>query len=151
MIEITPNTIDTEAVLRSVSSPKCGAAVLFVGTTRQFTDQRETEKLTYEGYQPMALQKMNELRDAAIAKWEIEECSIVHRVGVVEVEAASIVVAVSSPHRVASFEAASWIMDQLKQVVPIWKQEHWADGVTEWVHPQSEAGQLDRNRSEVNP
>lgn len=135
MIEITSNPINTQALLESVSSPTCGAAVLFVGTTRQFTDGRETEKLAYECYRPMAIQKLNELRDAAMEKWEIQECSIVHRIGVVEIEAASIAVAVSSPHRVASFEAASWIMDRLKQSVPIWKQEHWAGGESEWVHP----------------
>ena len=138
MIEITPNEINTQALLESVSSPTCGAAVLFVGTTRQFTDGRETEKLAYECYQPMAIAKLNELRDAAMKKWEIENCSIVHRIGVVEIEAASIAVAVSSRHRVACFEAASWIMDRLKKDVPIWKQEHWADGDRQWVHPPTD-------------
>ena len=137
MIQITSFAIDTDAVLRSVSSPNCGAAVLFVGTTRQFTNERETKTLAYECYQPMALAKMKELQESALAKWNIEHCSIVHRIGVVDVEAASVVVAVSSPHRVASFESASWIMERLKQVVPIWKQEHWAGGDTEWVHPQT--------------
>lgn len=143
MIEITSKRIDTNAVLESVSSPNCGAAVLFVGTTRQFTDGRETEKLAYECYQPMAIAKMNELHDAAMKKWGIEKCSMVHRIGVVGVEEASIVVAVSSAHRVASFEAATWIMDQLKKVVPIWKQEHWSDGETEWLHPQQSSGASD--------
>ena len=83
MIEITPNEINTTALLESVSSPTCGAAVLFVGTTRQFTGERETEKLAYECYQPMAIQKLNDLRDAAMKKWEIEKCAIVHRIGVV--------------------------------------------------------------------
>lgn len=138
MIEITSDPIDTSALLESVSSPTCGAAVLFVGTTRQFTEGRETEKLAYECYQPMALQKLNQLRDRAMQKWDIQNCAIVHRIGVVEVEAASIAVAVSSPHRVASFEAASWIMDRLKKDVPIWKQEHWADGDRQWVHPASD-------------
>ncbi len=151
MIEITSKTIDTNAVLRSVTSPTCGAAVLFVGTTRQFTQTRETMQLAYECYQPMAIEKMKELRDAAFDRWEIENCSIVHRIGVVEVESASVAVAVSSPHRVASFEAANWIMDQLKKVVPIWKQEHWADGETQWVHPQSDAAQPNRISPEVNP
>ena len=137
MIEITSNAIDTDAVLRSVSSPTCGAAVLFVGTTRQFTDGRETKTLAYECYEPMAIAKMEELRECAMEKWDVEYCSIVHRVGVIDIEAASIAVAVSSPHRVASFESAAWIMDQLKQVVPIWKQEHWANGDTQWVHPQT--------------
>ena len=140
MIEITPNEINTTVLLESVSSPTCGAAVLFVGTTRQFTGERETEKLAYECYQPMAIRKLNELRDAAMKKWEIENCSIIHRIGVVEIEVASIAVAVSSPHRVASFEAASWIMDRLKKDVPIWKQEHWADGDRQWVHPTTDKG-----------
>ncbi len=135
MIEITSNEINTTELLESVSSPTCGAAVLFVGTTRQFTGERETEKLAYECYRPMAIQKLNELRAAAMEKWGIENCAIVHRIGVVEIEAASIAVAVSSPHRVASFEAASWIMDRLKKDVPIWKQEHWVDGDRHWVHP----------------
>jgi molybdopterin synthase catalytic subunit len=138
MIEITSNPINTQVLLESVSSPTCGAAVLFVGTTRQFTDGRETEKLAYECYQPMAIKKLNELREAALEKWKIENCSIVHRIGIVQLEAASIAVAVSSPHRVASFEAASWIMDRLKKDVPIWKQEHWADGDRHWVHPENE-------------
>lgn len=138
MIEITSKPIDTQAMLESVSSPTCGAAVLFVGTTRQFTDGRETEKLAYECYHPMAMQKLNELCEAAMKKWEIQNCSIVHRIGVVAIEAASIAVAVSSPHRVASFEAAAWIMDRLKKDVPIWKQEHWADGDCQWVHPPTD-------------
>ena len=145
MIEITTNEIDTDAVLLSVTSPNCGAAVLFVGTTRQFTNDRETKTLAYECYEPMAIAKMKELRESALAKYDIEYCSIVHRVGVVDVEAASVVVAVSSPHRVASFESASWIMERLKQVVPIWKQEHWANGDTQWVHPQTPPSE-----SEVN-
>lgn len=136
MIEITNDKIDTDAVLLSVSSPTCGAGVLFLGTTRQFTGDRETEQLEYECYHPMALAKLHQLKEAALEKWEIENCSIVHRVGVVKIEEASIAVAVSSAHRVASFEAASWIMDRLKKDVPIWKKEFWAEGDSHWVHPQ---------------
>lgn len=138
MIEITSSRIDTDAVLSSVSSPACGAGVLFVGTTRQFTGDRETEQLEYECYHAMALAKLEALKEAAIEKWEIEKCSIVHRVGVVKIEEASIAVAVSSAHRVASFEAASWIMDRLKKDVPIWKKEYWAQGDSHWVHPNSD-------------
>ena len=137
MIKITPNKIDTESILASVSSANCGAAVLFVGTTRKFTDQRETTKLAYECYEAMAIEKLTELQQNAIEKWGIEKCSIVHRIGIVDIEEASIAVAVSSPHRVASFDAASWIMDRVKKDVPVWKQEHWVDGKTEWVHPES--------------
>jgi len=136
MIEITSQPIDTTAVLESVKSIQAGAAVLFVGTTRQFTGDRETLKLDYECYESMAIKKMSEILDQAAAKWKIESCSIVHRVGTVELGQASIAVAVSSPHRNDSFEAGRWLVDTLKTEVPIWKREYWADGSKEWVHPE---------------
>lgn len=135
MIEITSQPIDTAAVLASVQSDQAGAAVLFVGSTRQFTNGRETLKLEYECYETMAIKKMTEILDQATGKWNIETCSIVHRVGTVGLGEASIAVAVSSPHRADSFEAARWLVDTLKTEVPIWKRENWADGSQEWVHP----------------
>ena len=133
MIEITSDPIDTAAVLQSVHCDQAGAAVLFVGTTRQFTDDRETLKLDYECYESMAIKKMTEILEQATAKWNIEACSIVHRVGTVKLGEASIAVAVSSPHRSDSFDAGRWLVDTLKTEVPIWKREYWADGSTEWV------------------
>ena len=135
MIEITNSKIDTNRVLESVTSVNAGASVLFVGTTRQMTKGRETLKLDYECYEMMAIKKMRQLRDRAIEKWPIEKCSIVHRIGAVELGEASIAVAVSTPHRVASFDAAQWLVDTLKKEVPIWKREYWSDGTEEWVHP----------------
>ncbi|MFK7769954.1 MAG: molybdenum cofactor biosynthesis protein MoaE [Mariniblastus sp.] len=135
MIEITKTQIASDQVLKSVNSNNAGASVLFVGTTRQMTKGRETLKLDYECYEEMAIKKMEQLRDRAMVKWPIEKCSIVHRVGTVELGEASIAVAVSTPHRVASFEAANWLVDTLKKEVPIWKREFWADGSEEWVHP----------------
>ena len=135
MIEITTQPIETDAVLKSVQSDLAGASVLFVGTTRQFTHGRETEKLDYECYEKMAVKKMNQVRDRASEKWPISECSIVHRVGTVELGESSIAIAVSAPHRAAAFEAAQWLVDTMKKEVPIWKREHWADGSQQWVHP----------------
>jgi len=136
MIEITSQPIDTAAVLDSVQSNQAGAAVLFVGSTRQYTNGRETLKLDYQCYEAMAIKKITEILEQADEKWKIESCSIVHRIGPVGLGESSIVVAVSSPHRSDSFEAARWLVDTLKRDVPIWKQEHWADGSKEWVHPQ---------------
>lgn len=136
MIEITETTIDEAAVLNSVRSNGAGACILFVGTTRQFTDGRETTKLVYECYREMAIKKLTELHDAACSKWPIESCSIVHRVGTVAIGESSIAVAVSTPHRVDSFAAAQWLMDTIKKEVPIWKQENWSDGPSEWIHPE---------------
>jgi molybdopterin synthase catalytic subunit len=63
------------------------------------------------------------------------ECVIVHRLGHLELGEASVAIAVSTPHRRDSFEAGQWLIDRLKEVVPIWKKENWADGTSEWVHP----------------
>lgn len=135
MIKIVVDAIDEQATLESVKSSRCGAALLFVGSTRQFTGSRETEQLKYECYEEMAVKVLSDLRRQAMEKWPLEACSLVHRVGTVEVGQASIAVAASSPHRIDCFEALAWLMDQVKKQVPIWKQENWADGTREWIHP----------------
>lgn len=135
MIRITDEVIDTTAVLGQVSSSRAGAVVLFLGTTREFTNGRRTESLDYECYGEMAAKKMSELETEARRRWPIIECAIVHRVGHLELGEASVAIAVSSPHRRDAFEAGQWLIDTLKEMVPIWKKENWSDGTTEWVHP----------------
>lgn len=138
MISITSEAIDPLEVLESVKSRRAGASVLFVGATRQFTGEKETLRLEYECYESMAIAKIQQLIDAAGARWNIEQCSVVHRIGVVGLGESSIVVAVSAGHRKESFEAAGWLIDELKIQVPIWKKEYWANGETEWVHPSGD-------------
>ncbi len=135
MIEITEAPIDSNEVLQQVASNHAGAVVLFLGTTRQFTDGRETGSLHYECYAEMAREKMAGLVEQARQRWSLEACAITHRVGHVGVGEVSVAVAVSSAHRQAAFESGQWLIDQLKQVVPIWKKENWADGTSQWVHP----------------
>ena len=135
MIEIVDHIIDEAALLQQVKSARCGAAILFSGTTRRETNGRVTETLHYEAYGEMARTEMGRIRTDAMAQFDLENCAIVHRIGEVPLGETSVVVAVSSPHRKQSFEAAAWIMDQIKKDVPIWKQEVWADGEKEWVHP----------------
>ena len=142
MIELTEKPIDTAAVLRHVESHLAGAVVLFVGTTRQVTGERHTAWLEYECYEEMARVKLAELAATATERWSLQGCAIVHRLGRVDIGAASVAVAVSSAHRLAAVEAGQWLIDTLKQVVPIWKQETWADGSSEWVHPGIEGNQL---------
>ncbi len=135
MIDLVTSPIDTESVLAHVSSPEAGAVVLFLGTTRQFTGGRETASLDYECYADMARAKLAELEAEARRRWSIVECALIHRVGHLEIGEASVAVAVSTAHRQAAFEAGQWLIDTLKQVVPIWKQENWSDGTAQWVHP----------------
>ncbi|MCI0358715.1 MAG: molybdenum cofactor biosynthesis protein MoaE [Planctomycetaceae bacterium] len=135
MISLTTKHIDASEVLASVSSTDAGAIVLFLGTTREFTHGRRTASLDYECYPEMAEKKLAELEAEARRRWPLTGCSIVHRLGRLELGEASIAIAVSSPHRQVAFEAGKWLIDTIKEVVPIWKRENWADGSSEWVHP----------------
>ncbi|HVX59727.1 MAG TPA: molybdenum cofactor biosynthesis protein MoaE [Pirellulales bacterium] len=135
MIALTERPIDSSALLEQVTSPLAGAVVLFLGTTRELTGERKTRHLDYECYPEMAERKLAELEGEARRRWNLTDCAIVHRLGRLEIGEASVAVAVSSPHRQAAFEAGKWLIDTLKEVVPIWKRETWADGTTEWVHP----------------
>jgi molybdopterin synthase catalytic subunit len=135
MSYLTNQLIDTDEVVRRVGSPLAGAVVMFLGTTRQLTAGRQTASLDYECYAEMAEAKLAELESEARDRWPIVNCVLVHRLGHIELGEASIAVAVSTPHRDASFEAARWLIDTIKEVVPIWKKENWADGTSDWVHP----------------
>ena len=99
------------------------------------TGDRRTTSLEYEAYPEMAFKKMEELEAEARKRFPVIELAISHRVGHLELGEISVVVAVSTPHRKASFEACQWLIDTLKEVVPVWKKETWADGSQEWVHP----------------
>ncbi len=135
MIQLTNDPIDPAITLAAVADHRCGATVLFLGTTREFTGDRQTTSLSYTCYAEMAAAKLRELHDEAMQKWPIAKCEIVHRLGQVGLGETSVAVAVSSPHRQDAFEAGQWLIDSLKEIVPIWKQENWADGTSKWVHP----------------
>lgn len=113
--------------------PAAGGLALFVGTTRQWTAGRETAELEYEAFGPMALLELGRLADEAADRWVAERVVLWHRLGVVPVAEASVVVGVATGHRAEAFEACRWLIDTLKERVPIWKRERYADGATEWV------------------
>lgn len=141
MISLTREPIDIATLLQQAQSPEAGAVALFLGVARRMTHGRETVQLTYDAYEEMAAKVLERLEVEARERWPIVECLIVHRLGLVPLGEASVAVAVASPHRREAFEAAQWLIDTLKERVPIWKQEHWADGETEWVHPVAENNQ----------
>ncbi|MFV2067062.1 MAG: molybdenum cofactor biosynthesis protein MoaE [Pirellulales bacterium] len=135
MIELTDQAIDVAKLIAVVGSPEAGAVVFFLGTTRRITDGRESVSLDYEAYEAMALAKLQELADQAAKRWPIVRSAVVHRLGQVPLGEASVAIAVSTPHRAEAFEAARWLIDTIKEVVPIWKQEIGTDGTRQWVHP----------------
>jgi molybdopterin synthase catalytic subunit len=135
MIEITESPIDHAAVTERVRSNLAGAVCTFLGTVREITGDRRTVALSYEAYPEMALKKLAELEGEARRRWPVIDLALVHRVGELDLGEVSVVVAVSCPHRGESFEACRWLIDTLKDVVPIWKKENWEDGGQEWIHP----------------
>lgn len=133
VIRIQQEPIDIDATIRSVASPSCGAIDVFIGTTRDHADGRTVRSLAYEAHEPMALKETGQIVEVARRRWPVEHVSVVHRIGRVPMGEASVVIAVSAPHRAEAFEACRFIIDTLKQTVPIWKKEEFADGTAEWT------------------
>jgi molybdopterin synthase catalytic subunit len=135
MIQLTSQPIDYHALTEQARRRDCGAVVLFLGTVRELTGGKVTTALDYEAYAGMAEKKLTEVERETRRRWPVGEVVIVHRLGHLEVGDVSVAVAVSCPHRAQAFEACRYAIDRVKEVVPIWKKENWADGSTEWVHP----------------
>jgi molybdopterin synthase catalytic subunit len=135
MFRLTPEPIDFQALIELVRRDDSGAVVTFLGTVRDLTEGRVTTSLDYEAYPRMAEKKLAEIEDETRARWPVGDIAMVHRLGHLDVGEISVAVAVSCPHRAQAFEACRFAIDRLKEIVPIWKKEHWADGTKEWVHP----------------
>lgn len=136
VFEIVSQPIDTAAVTAAVGEPRSGATVSFVGTTRNHHEGRRVTLLEYEAYPEMALAEMRKIGATMKERWPIERVAIVHRVGRVPIGEASVVIAVSAGHRAAAFEACRFAIDRLKEVVPIWKKEHFEGGEV-WIGSQT--------------
>jgi len=132
-VQVQHVPLDIAAAHSFLQTPGAGGAVVFVGTTRQWTDSRETLQLEYESYPPMAEKEMLRLATHAKERWQSLRVCLLHRLGTVPVGEASVVVGVATAHRAEAFEACRYLIDTLKRDVPIWKREHYADGTTEWV------------------
>ena len=137
MIQFTNSPIDSDSIVRSLQTPEAGAVVVFLGVSRRMTADKETVQLTYDAYQQMAIKEMQSLETEAHQRWPLVQCSIVHRLGLVPLGEASVVVGVASAHRREAFEAGQWLIDTLKERVPIWKKEVFEDGEV-WVEGPSE-------------
>ncbi len=135
MFKITSEDIELGDVVRAVEAGDAGAIVHFLGVVRNNTEGREVSYLEYEAYPPMAEKKMAEIAEEIHEKWGLDRVAMIHRVGRLEIGEVSVAVAVASPHRKEAFEACHYAMNRLKQIVPIWKREVWADGEEEWVKP----------------
>jgi molybdopterin synthase catalytic subunit len=134
-IEIV-DQIDTSTVYAQLSDSHSGGICVFVGAVREFTAQQEVVGLEFETYEKMALKEMEKIADKAIDKWNLQKVVIKHAVGMKNVEEPVVIVGASSAHRSECFEACRFLIDTLKETVPIWKKELFKDK-TVWVsaHP----------------
>jgi len=136
MIEIVSEPIDVTRVCAAATDPAAGAIVTFVGTTRDHNEGRQVICLEYEAYPEMALEQMQHIGDTIRERWQVARVAMVHRIGIVPIGEASVVIAISSAHRVAAFAACHFAIDRLKEVVPIWKKEHFEGGEV-WIGSQT--------------
>jgi molybdopterin synthase catalytic subunit len=134
---VTNKNIDVQSVVDKVIHPHAGAISTFIGTVRELTKGKRTLYLEYEAYVSMAEKKLAEI-GAEIQKYSPDSrVAITHRIGHLEITDIAVVIAVSTPHRDAAFEGSRYAIERIKEIVPIWKKEHWDDGEL-WVGNQKE-------------
>lgn len=136
MIEITTKPIDRNKIIQAAEAQEAGALNVFIGTVRSKTSEKKVIRLDYECYEPMAKSEIEKIIAKANSRWPILKVAISHRIGTLKIGEEAVVLAVATPHRKESFEACQFIIDSLKQTVPIWKKEIF-EGGEEWIsaHP----------------
>tara|TARA_R110001583_G_scaffold61034_2_gene180892 strand:- start:32744 stop:33169 length:426 start_codon:yes stop_codon:yes gene_type:complete len=135
-IKITSEKLNLQECTDFVQDDSCGGISLFVGTVRNLTKNKKVILLDFSGYEPMAVKEMKKIADKALEKFPIHKIAIHHALGELQIGDIPVIIAVSSAHRKATFEACEFAIDRLKETVPIWKKEHFEDGEV-WVnsHP----------------
>ena len=135
-IKLIEGELSLDECYQFVQDDSCGGLALFVGTVRNHTKGKEVLKLEFSAYEPMAVKEMNLIALKAIDMFKIEKIAIHHVVGNLDIGEVPVIIAVSSAHREAAFQACQFAIDTLKETVPIWKKEFFEDGDI-WVnaHP----------------
>ena len=153
-VAIVREKIETAAELEKIKRPEDGAAVVFEGVVRNHSRGRRTLFLEYEAYEEMARKQMESLADESLAKFQIRDLALVHRLGRLEIGEISVLIVVASAHRAAAFEACRWLIDTLKRTVPIWKKEYFEDGAV-WADgepfPTEISGQAPESGQPIAP
>lgn len=132
MIEITEKPIDVNKVIQAATRPSAGAVNIFIGNIRDTAGNKKVVKLEYQAYEPMAIAEIQKIMEGATHRWGLSGWALSHRIGTLPPGETAVVVAVSSKHRKESFEACQFIMEEVKNKVPIFKKEVFENG-EEWV------------------
>ncbi|MDF2758085.1 MAG: MoaD family protein [Thermomicrobiales bacterium] len=146
--------LDPRSTESLVAHSAAGAIATFIGTVRDHARDRAVTHLEYEAYAPAAEFYMAQIGDEIRERWGTDHVAIVHRIGSLAVGEASVVISVASAHRDAAFEACRYAIERIKEIVPIWKKEHYADGAV-WLGSehdyQVEIGRLAEEQPRENP
>ncbi|KOP71767.1 molybdenum cofactor biosynthesis protein MoaE [Cytobacillus solani] len=134
---ISKEPIHVQEVIDKVVQREAGAITTFIGTVRELTHGKKTLYLIYEAYESMAVKKLEQIGNEIKERWHGSEVAITHRVGKLDITDVAVVIAVSTPHRADAYEANRYAIERIKEIVPIWKKEHWEDG-QEWIGNQLE-------------
>ena len=134
--KLTQDPIELRELTDFVADPGAGAMTTFVGATRNTNDGRQVIRLEYECYAGMAEKEMVKIAAEVLARWPVIKIAMIHRLGRVDIGEASVAIAVSSGHRHAAFEACHYAINQLKEIVPIWKKELYEGGEL-WIGSQT--------------
>ena len=132
-VAVLDKPLDATRLRAFVADAAAGAIVVFEGTARNHHEDQAVESLAYEAFVPMAESELWRLRGEAMTRFQLCRCAIHHRIGFVPVLEAAVVIALSSAHRKEAFEAVAWLMDSIKESVPIWKKERYRQGGDAWV------------------
>lgn len=133
LARITDAPIDGAAVLAEVGSSEDGAAVLFLGTVRRTNEGRLVTGMRYDAYRAMAEQVLGDIAGEAAKRAESDRIAVVHRIGELAVGETSVAIAVSTPHRAQAFDAARYVIEEIKLRLPVWKEEHYVEGDARWL------------------
>ncbi len=136
VVAVMEEPLDAKALREAATDTRAGAVVMFEGCARDHHEGRAVENLTYEAFVPMAVSELEKLRVEALDRFNLTGCLVHHRIGFVPLTEAAVVVVTASAHRKEAFEAAMWIMDLIKERVPIWKRERFTEGGEGWVEGQ---------------
>lgn len=127
-ILLSAGPLSLDDCFRLVSDPACGGLCFFVGTIRNHNRGHAVTRLEFDSYGPMALREMERIRAGAREQFAVEHLCLHHRTGALEVGDVAVIIGVASVHRAEAFRACSWVIDELKRTVPIWKHEFREDG-----------------------
>ena len=128
MIKVTSEDFSIDEIVGSIRSGGMGAIVTFIGTVRDNSKGRDVDRIEIQVYEEMAVKQLQAIREEAIAKFGVEEVSIVHRYGTLDVSDKIMMIAVGAGHRPEAFEACRYVLETIKEKVPLWKKEFTPEG-----------------------